>query len=583
MTVINPVPKVQFSASSATRPRLSDAYKTAVFAGCSDAPENGPALAPEIYGSGAKVRAVFGECGFTRMAENHFAMDPNRTPVIIVRIPTTTPGVLHVDTSQFVGSSAITADGTVKPLGDFEPYIEILEGGTIGTAGIILSVSLDGGRKPRRIELGTANVLDLGGGCKFNFGAGTMTSGVITGWTEPPLWDSGDIFGNDPSLFSALKESGLKYGMVNIVEPCSVADAAVLGSGLADVSDANPALGVMTYRKRYHASTSATITATFANDDPDTLTRAAGSFITDGFKPGMRVTVTDSLSNDGIYVRIATVQALALTFTPNVAFTGEVATADVIVSAEETESDFDANFASDTASLANDTLVYCVDEVRAVTPFGGLTLDQTINMGVASHLVINGLAVDLGQVTAQGAVGGPFMPTLSGAIYDGPERLHYDANLDAALPTARATVLRRCQDLRPGAYVNRGLTMAGDTSQVDTIVKALLRDEWRRIVLSALTDKLLLGEFADDQNPNLLSSEAVQDIEGYVLAALRARFKGLISNVDATSQSTPALFRVDPASDLSTGYIDCEGTIVTKIYPEGFKVEFSILQPGQVG
>lgn len=585
MTVINPVPRIRFQQTSATRPRLTNAFKTAVFAGCSEDALDGPELAPEVYNSGAKVRAIFGECGLTRMAENHFAMDPERTPVIIVRVPTTTPGVLHLDTSLFVGSSTVTADGSVKPLGDFQPYIEVVTGGTRGTAGIVLFTSLDGGRKKTRTELGTAVTLDLGGGCKVDFGAGTITSGVITGWTDPPQWDANDLFGNDPSLFSSLKDSGLRYGMVNIVEPATVADSAVVASGLNDILESNPARAILTFRKRYRASSVATITATFANANPDTLARSAGSFITDGFKVGMRATVAGAINspNNGTFVRITTVGATLLTFTSNVAFTAEATTAGVTVSAQETEADYGYNFGADTAAVSNDRLIYCADEVRAATPFGGLTLDQTINMGVASTLIINGLAVDLGQVTTQGPAGGPFMAALNGAIYDGPARLHYDANLDSALPTARATVLRRQQDLRNGAFVNRGLTMAGSSSQVDTIVKALLADEWLRIVLSALIDKLLLGEFADDQNPNLLSVDAVDDIQSYVLSALRTRFRGLISNIDATSQSTPKLFLVDPASDLSTGYIDCEGTIVTKIYPEGFKVLFSILQPGQVG
>lgn len=183
MTVINPVPRVRFQQTSATRPRLTNAFKTGVFAGCSDDDVNGPLLAPEVYNSGAKIRAIFGECSFTRMAENHFAMDPERTPVIIVRVPTTTPGVLHVDASTLVGTSVVTADGTVTPLGDFEPYIEIAVGGTVGVAGIVLLVSLDNGRKTplRRVELGTAMTLDLGGGCKFNFTAATLDSGIKIG------------------------------------------------------------------------------------------------------------------------------------------------------------------------------------------------------------------------------------------------------------------------------------------------------------------------------------------------------------------------------------------------------------------
>lgn len=50
---------------------------------------------------------------------------------------------------------------------------------------------------------------------------------------------------------------------------------------------------------------------TFADADPDTITRAAGSWITDGFEAGMLITV-DSASNDGTFT-IASLTATVIT------------------------------------------------------------------------------------------------------------------------------------------------------------------------------------------------------------------------------------------------------------------------------
>lgn len=52
----------------------------------------------------------------------------------------------------------------------------------------------------------------------------------------------------------------------------------------------------------------------FVDSDPDTITRVSGSFLNDGFKPDVGVTVSGSTSNDGTYA-IPTVEANTLTLT----------------------------------------------------------------------------------------------------------------------------------------------------------------------------------------------------------------------------------------------------------------------------
>jgi hypothetical protein len=61
-----------------------------------------------------------------------------------------------------------------------------------------------------------------------------------------------------------------------------------------------------------HRSEVSGVDLTFADADPDTIVRASGSFVTDGYVAGDRVAVTGTSSNNGIYT-IATVAALTLT------------------------------------------------------------------------------------------------------------------------------------------------------------------------------------------------------------------------------------------------------------------------------
>lgn len=68
----------------------------------------------------------------------------------------------------------------------------------------------------------------------------------------------------------------------------------------------------------------------FQNVNPDTITRAAGSFVTQGFAAGGKITITGSTSNNGTYT-IASVSALVLTLIATDALTNESAGASVTI------------------------------------------------------------------------------------------------------------------------------------------------------------------------------------------------------------------------------------------------------------
>jgi hypothetical protein len=94
-----------------------------------------------------------------------------------------------------VGSSTSVVTITGTPVDVYEILLEVLEGGTRGTAGIVLRYSLDGGRTyTKPIRLGVATTLQINdgeedSGLDFAFAAGTLDTGdeFTSGTTEPAI------------------------------------------------------------------------------------------------------------------------------------------------------------------------------------------------------------------------------------------------------------------------------------------------------------------------------------------------------------------------------------------------------------
>lgn len=130
-------------------------------------------------------------------------------------------------------TSAITASGS--PEDEYEVRLEILTGGTRGTAGIVYRYSLDGGGEftPAR-QLGTAQSVDLDDGTEDSgvnvaFGAGTLDAGDhVVFKTTGPAWQASDV---DEALAN-LKASSHRWAFPWIVG----GGADVTGASVADVS-----------------------------------------------------------------------------------------------------------------------------------------------------------------------------------------------------------------------------------------------------------------------------------------------------------------------------------------------------------
>jgi len=125
--------------------------------------------------------------------------------------------------------------------------------------------------------------------------------------------DSDQVVGNAPVMFSIEKPTGGgEFISPDIVytDDYGVATSTFTSGSLS--SDA----GGVTVRSEVLISnlpTTGLLAVTFQDTDPDTIIRAAGSFLADGFTPGNQIKVEGSSNNDGYYtIAAATADTLTL-------------------------------------------------------------------------------------------------------------------------------------------------------------------------------------------------------------------------------------------------------------------------------
>jgi hypothetical protein len=183
MTVSPAVPAVEIGVAASAARLPSEATKSCVFVACS---VSGAVNTPVVKASGAAAQATFGIGKLSQMVYTHGALDPNRTPVMLARVPSTNPGVLHLDTSAVTGDAAVSVDPVLTPNNYYEPKFEVLTGGNVGVspAGIIIRRSADEDRHYQDVELGLASVLEIPDtGIKIVFNV--STSATYPGHTIP--------------------------------------------------------------------------------------------------------------------------------------------------------------------------------------------------------------------------------------------------------------------------------------------------------------------------------------------------------------------------------------------------------------
>jgi hypothetical protein len=283
-----------------------------------------PDKKPRQYGNAAAIVADHGYCEGAEYAAMHVAA--TGFPVLFVGMPIGTLGAVSRFTQYLnTGTSVVSVvAGPNGVLAEHDGVIEVVQGGTIGTSQIKLNLSLDGGRTFQPIRLGTANSYALPNvGVTVSFAAGTLVAeDRIAEWFgSAPRITPADLAAVRAQLAAGLRTfrsvllcgdlpdaSAASSFVTELNSYATENDRHVYGR--ASVGDRLPQAALSKPVARMTGSPSLTFAEVGAT--ADTITRAAGSWLADGFVVGDTITITGSALNN-ITAVIASLSATVIT------------------------------------------------------------------------------------------------------------------------------------------------------------------------------------------------------------------------------------------------------------------------------
>lgn len=288
--------------------------------GCAELNADG---VPRVFTSAAALQAQHGYTAATDYAAMH--IEETGEPILFVPLPVATAGTLGRQNDEDVaGTSAITvAAGSNGVLEEVDAVLTVITGGTIGVNGIVIQLSCDGNRTKKTIRLGTATSYAIPYvGITINFAAGTLIAGdVYTFSSTAPKWDGTGIAAARVALAAQQK---LTRSWLVIGDLANATEAGYLTTAInayatsnkrfafvrANLRDRLPLAQKSNVRKRMTGAPTLTFAEVGASGD--TITRSAGSWISDGFAIGDTITVTGSALNN-ITAVIANLSATVIT------------------------------------------------------------------------------------------------------------------------------------------------------------------------------------------------------------------------------------------------------------------------------
>lgn len=195
---------------------------------------SGPFNTPSTWGRVTPFLAAFGVGPGVEAAALHLSRGKQ---VCFIRTSQTTDGAAGtVDSSAKTGTSAVTVTTTtLKPLDDYDVYLIVTTGGTIGTTGIKIKVSLDKGRTlSAEIALATATSYTIpGSGVVLAFAAGTLIAGdIVQVRTSAPKWTAAELL----TALTAVSQSVVTWGICEIVGAVDATAFDTIETGFATIT-----------------------------------------------------------------------------------------------------------------------------------------------------------------------------------------------------------------------------------------------------------------------------------------------------------------------------------------------------------
>lgn len=311
------IPSANVTVEDVAGAGVSGSGYLAIFAAV---PINADAV-PRVFASPKGLLSQHGYSPGASYVASH--IEETRRPVVFCGLPIATPGVVgRVNSTGVTGSSAISvAAGANGSLEECSVRLRVTRGGTVGTSQIAFALSLDGGVTENPVRLGTSiSYVIPNVGLTVNFGAGSLNVGdTFSCETTGPKWNGAGLTAARTALAAQKKyiRSVLVIGdLASSVEASAIVtemNAYATANqrftrARAQVRDRLPTAALSKVTKRMTGDPSLTFDAT-----GKTITRAAGSWIADGYAVGDVVTVALSTSNNvtsAITVLTATVMTL---------------------------------------------------------------------------------------------------------------------------------------------------------------------------------------------------------------------------------------------------------------------------------
>jgi hypothetical protein len=266
---------------------------------------------PRLYTTWKDIVDYHGYNEGAEYAALHF--ERAKGQILFCGIPIVTVGIVgQIDQSGNTGTSVVNvAAGVAGILAETDGVVTVVRGGTVGTSQITLKLSLDGGRTEKDVRLGTATSYTIPYvGLVLSFKAGTLVADdvVLTWHSKAPLWDSAGLILARTGLAAQLKQSR-SWLVIGDVATDTEANLVLTQANAYDTSNDRPVHAKVSIasrlpipkmsKTRVRMTGSPQITFAEVGATGDTITRSAGSFLTDGFANGMFITVTGAVASSG--------------------------------------------------------------------------------------------------------------------------------------------------------------------------------------------------------------------------------------------------------------------------------------------
>jgi hypothetical protein len=413
----------------------------------------------------------------------------------------------------------VTFSGT--PFDDEELVVEVETGGTIGTAGIALKISRDRGRTfSGSVRLGTATSYAIPDtGVTVAFAAGTLIAGdTASAYCTAPRYNAAGL----AQGFAALAAYATQPRMIVVLGDIDSADE------IQDVIDEIEAYETTNAR---HGAVLCQLRDQYApaamQGDPtdidfaadDTITRNTGSWVTDGFKVGMTITIDGTTSNDGDHV-VTNVAALILTVAaaPGLVLEANVDGGDITITGVETKATWVASVAAlvNGASPAAAKLSHKVGirggRARRKSPIYSHRKRRPAMWAEACRAMAHAEHISPALVSLGGLEGWDINDE-NGVLVE------FDQRVDGGLLESRIGCLMTHDDVA-GVYVALPLTLDADNAALSRMPSVLVGQLGCRIAKAALTQRL--GENIALNSDGTIAEVSAARIEGYVLGRLEA-------------------------------------------------------------